>query len=186
MSNTRLRRRGAHPNSSQSCATGGGGGGVDKSGSGQTAARFAAPDAPGGSAASESPASVAAGFAADLAARFAADAARFEAEATALANTPRVFQRSICSKCSAPVEPPSVHFLCGHSFHANCLADGTAAQDAEPECPTCAPQRRRVREHAAMVASRAVAHDDFYRQLDEAADGFGVVADFFSKGVLRL
>ena len=118
------------------------------------------------------------------AARFATDAARFEAEATALANTPRVFQRSICSKCSAPVEPPSVHFLCGHSFHANCLADGTAAQDAEPECPTCAPQRRRVREHAAMVASRAVAHDDFYRQLDEAADGFGVVADFFSKGVL--
>jgi len=54
-------------------ARGGRGAGFDCGFFAAGGARFAAPDAPGGSAASESPASVAAGFAADLAARFAAD-----------------------------------------------------------------------------------------------------------------
>lgn len=122
------------------------------------------------------------------AARYEADALRFASECRAVEAEGRAFDLRRCSACAGELEPPSVHFFCLHAFHRHCLgpeaAHGEAAGGEAPECPTCAPQRRRAREHAAMVGERAKAHDAFYRALDEAEDGFGAVADFFSKGVL--
>lgn len=50
----------------------------------------------------------------------------------------RTFQASKCQNCKSPLELPSVHFLCMHSFHVRCL------QDPEEGCPVCAPEYRRV------------------------------------------
>jgi len=91
-----------------------------------------------------------------------------------------VFQSNRDSSTSAPLELPSVHFMCGHSFNLRTLGD---AED--PVCPLCAPMHKQVldlqRSHAASAADK----DGFFRQLRTAADGFGVVAEFFGKGILN-
>lgn len=42
-----------------------------------------------------------------------------------------VFRQTRCVACGLPLELPVTHFLCGHSFHKNCVAvDATG-------CPKC-------------------------------------------------
>ena len=35
--------------------------------------------------------------------------------------TAKVFQAQKCSICKQTLSLPSIHFMCGHSFHENCL-----------------------------------------------------------------
>lgn len=53
---------------------------------------------------------------------------------------PRVFQASKCSACGRPLELPSVHFMCDHSFHDSCFESYIA--ENEQDCPLCLPQNR--------------------------------------------
>ena len=55
---------------------------------------------------------------------------------------PRVFQASKCSACSHALDLPSVHFMCGHSFHHTCFESYIA--ENEQDCPLCLPQNRYV------------------------------------------
>ena len=90
---------------------------------------------------------------------------------------PKVFQLSKCSACHNPLELPSVHFLCMHSFHQACLADD------EHACPVCAPQRRRMQQHVQQQQQRAHQHDEFFKQLEQAEDGFTSIAEYFGRGM---
>lgn len=60
------------------------------------------------------------------------------AELEALGTQPRVFQSLICAQTQAPLELPTVHFLCGHSFNQRSLGQGDA------ECPKCAKKHDSV------------------------------------------
>ena len=51
---------------------------------------------------------------------------------------PRVFQVSKCSACSHALELPSIHFMCGHSYHQTCFESYIAEKDNE--CPLCSPE----------------------------------------------
>jgi hypothetical protein len=51
-----------------------------------------------------------------------------------------VVQGSRDAQTGAPLELPSVHFLCGHSFNLRTLGDG------DPACPLCAAEHRKARE----------------------------------------
>ncbi|KAJ1811874.1 Vacuolar protein sorting-associated protein 11, partial [Coemansia sp. RSA 2599] len=44
---------------------------------------------------------------------------------------PVVFQSTKCTSCMAPLDLPSVHFLCKHSYHQRCLGD---VSDICPKC----------------------------------------------------
>lgn len=33
----------------------------------------------------------------------------------------QTFQETKCGTCGSQLSNPSVHFMCGHSFHENCL-----------------------------------------------------------------
>lgn len=57
-----------------------------------------------------------------------------------LQSEPAVFQSSRDSQTNAPLELPSVHFLCGHSYNLRTLGDGDAA------CPLCAGEQRKAQE----------------------------------------
>ena len=143
-------------------------------------------------------------------ARYEAESRRFESEALSLSFGTHTFRQTSCISCSADLSHPAVYFYCGHAYHTKCLAgpglgdshqtnlsyakaytsrnpfdvDVAEGQDGEHQCPTCAQQLRRSREHHTMVRARAAAHDEFYRTLAEAEDRFGALSDFFSKGVL--
>ncbi|KAM3367069.1 hypothetical protein ACQJBY_015998 [Aegilops geniculata] len=90
----------------------------------------------------------------------------------------KVFQLSKCTACTFTLDLPAVHFMCMHSFHLRCLGDN------EKECPECAPEYRSVMEAKQKLELNARDHDLFFRQLRGSKDGFSVVADYFSKGVV--
>lgn len=104
-----------------------------------------------------------------------------ESVAKRLTTEPIVFQSSRDSQTGAPLELPSVHFLCGHSFNLRTLGDGADRQ----ECPLCATEHRRVRELQRSYRASASDTDGFFRQLKAAPDGFGLVAEYFGKGMLN-
>jgi len=90
----------------------------------------------------------------------------------------KVFQLSKCTACTFTLDLPAVHFMCMHSFHLRCLGDN------EKECPECAPEYRSVMEAKQKLEQNARDHDLFFRQLRGSKDGFSVVADYFSKGIV--
>ncbi|MCO5613916.1 hypothetical protein L7F22_068196 [Adiantum nelumboides] len=90
---------------------------------------------------------------------------------------PRIFQQSKCSSCGGNLDLPSVHFMCKHSFHSRCLGEG------ENECPLCAQSHGVILEIRKNNIQFGQRHDLFINEVEEAEDGFDVVASMFSKGL---
>ena len=70
---------------------------------------------------------------------------------------PFLHQHAKCAACHGPLEPPTISFLCLHSYHPACLGD------YDTECLVCTPQRKRIAEH--LTQQRALA-----RGKEEALD----------------
>ena len=84
--------------------------------------------------------------------------------------------------CKHPLELPSVHFLCQHSYHEHCFQ---SFSDAENECPACQPDNRKIVEIVRSQDRSRDRHDEFHHQLDRAEDSFAVVAEYFGRGLFR-
>lgn len=108
--------------------------------------------------------------------RFKEESRQMRAEIEELATTARVFQQNKCSGCKNALDLPSVHFLCMHSFHQSCIEN-------ENECPLCAQKTNQIIEIKRALQENSADHDAFFKQLHGAKDGFGVVADFYSRGM---
>lgn len=115
-----------------------------------------------------------------LVASYRKEAAEMRAELAALASEtePRVFQNPTCGLCAQALELPAVHFMCRHSFHLRCLAEGEATR----ECPLCAQTYATVQ--TLQGASAHVSRELVQSELEAADDSFDVIADLFAKGVL--
>ncbi|KAJ2706987.1 Vacuolar protein sorting-associated protein 11 [Coemansia sp. IMI 203386] len=92
-----------------------------------------------------------------------------------LKNNPVVFQSTKCSACMAPLDLPSVHFLCKHSYHQRCLGD------VLENCPKCLVQNQVLEDQRVRQEVGARKHDLFFDKLYKADDGFDVIAEWFSK-----
>ncbi|RIB17075.1 hypothetical protein C2G38_2001460 [Gigaspora rosea] len=90
----------------------------------------------------------------------------------------RIFQVTKCSGCRGTLDLPAVHFLCRHSYHQRCLPD------SDRECPQCAPSYRLISDQRRAQEINADKHESFFEKLNEAEDGFSVVADYFSKNTM--
>lgn len=99
-----------------------------------------------------------------------------------LKTSAKIFQGAKCSVCSRPLDLPAVHFLCQHSFHQNCF-EGYAESDNE--CPICAPENRKVLDIIRQQEQAKDLHEQFHCQLERAADGFSVVAEYYGRGVFN-
>nr|CAH8832177.1 unnamed protein product [Trichobilharzia regenti] len=53
----------------------------------------------------------------------------------------KIFQQQKCVLCHQSLEPPSIHFLCDHSYHKVCF-DNYAYGDQQ--CPQCAPRNKKL------------------------------------------
>lgn len=98
-----------------------------------------------------------------------------------LGNKSVVFQARRCMSCGGPLDLPTVHFLCKHSFHQRCLNE--VGEDAE--CPICAPQNATIRAIRRRQIESADQHDLFKGELQRSKDRFGIVSEFFGRGVMR-
>ncbi|XP_072981582.1 vacuolar protein-sorting-associated protein 11 homolog [Typha angustifolia] len=90
----------------------------------------------------------------------------------------KIFQLSKCTACTFTLDLPAVHFMCMHSFHLRCLGDN------EKECPECAPEYRSIIEKKRSLEQNARDQDLFFQLLKSSKDGFSVIADYFSKGIV--
>ncbi|CAL8268441.1 unnamed protein product [Merluccius merluccius] len=110
------------------------------------------------------------------------ETAHLRAEIQDLRTSAKIFQKTKCNMCSSPLELPSVHFLCSHSFHQHCFE---SYAESEAECPTCTPENRKVMDMLRVQDQKRDLHDHFTRQLRSSNDGFSVVADYFGRGVFN-
>ncbi|CAG8553416.1 4440_t:CDS:10 [Paraglomus brasilianum] len=83
-----------------------------------------------------------------------------------------------CTACGGTLDLPAIHFLCRHSYHQRCLPD------TDRECPKCAVEHRFLAEVRRKQEINAEKHDLFVQQLEDAEDGFSVIADYFSKNTM--
>jgi vacuolar protein sorting-associated protein 11 len=123
--------------------------------------------------------------------RYQHDTGVMKEEIHKLTTQPVIFQVGKCSGCGAALSLPAVHFLCMHSYHLRCCDGGRGGLDAEfpsstaagYECVKCAAEYRKVKEIKDSMRQSATQHDRFFKQLDDSADGFATVAEYFGRGV---
>ncbi|KAJ4459404.1 putative Vacuolar protein sorting-associated protein 11 [Paratrimastix pyriformis] len=94
-----------------------------------------------------------------------------------LRTTANVFQPTVCAQCHQRLDLPAVHFMCGDSFHQQCLVN-------EKECPICAGEYQKIRERqTSQQQNRSCAHDQFMNEV--GGHGFPLVAEYFGKGMFQ-
>ncbi|KAF7520417.1 hypothetical protein PCG10_009207 [Penicillium crustosum] len=98
-----------------------------------------------------------------------------------LTTQPVVFQSRRCQSCGGTLDLPTVHFLCRHSFHERCLNN----VDEDAQCPVCAPTNATLRAIRQRQVDSADQHDLFKGELSRSRDRFGVVSEFFGRGIMR-
>lgn len=108
-------------------------------------------------------------------------------EIAELNSKPQTFNQTRCSSCGAPLDLPTVHFMCKHSFHQRCLniqvgEDGVV----EGDCPTCRQSNDMIRALRKAQDDTADKHDMFLDTLAKSSDKFGTISEFFGRGVMNV
>ena len=114
---------------------------------------------------------------------------------------PRLFHATQCSQCGGPLDLPSVHFMCKHSFHQRSastlplyrkpfpvsyisfLLFCRCLGDHDTECPLCVHSHGVIQEIRRNNERLADKHDLFLADVKE--NGFHAVAAAFGRGVLN-
>lgn len=100
---------------------------------------------------------------------------KYRQEMDDLKNKPVVFQSTKCSSCMAPLDLPSIHFMCKHSYHHRCLGD------VGDICPKCQAENQMLEDQRHRREVNARQHDAFFDKLQKAEDGFSVISETFAK-----
>jgi hypothetical protein len=115
---------------------------------------------------------------------YRADTTQKLSEIDELATKPTSFSATRCSSCGSPLELPTVHFLCKHSFHQRCLNVAEGQEPADVECPICSPQNQTVRQIRRAQEESATRNELFADALDRSSDKFGTISDWFGRGAM--
>jgi tetratricopeptide (TPR) repeat protein len=109
-----------------------------------------------------------------------------KSELADLETKPVVFQARRCSSCGRNLTLPTVHFMCKHSFHQECLNKpgvGTS-EDDQIDCPICKPGNDTIRAIRRQQVESTEQHDLFKAALARSQNRFGTVSEFFGRGVM--
>jgi hypothetical protein len=82
-----------------------------------------------------------------------------------------------------PLDLPTVHFMCKHSFHQRCL-NVSPGEEEEVECPMCAQQNQTVRAIKRAQEESATRNDLFADALGRSGERFGTISEWFGRGVM--
>lgn len=124
------------------------------------------------------------------------------AEIEELSTRPAVFNARRCASCTQPLELPTVHFMCKHSFHRRCLDSEMPQQrprfgvreeevgDADAaglECPVCKPANDTIKAIRRTQTENAAQQDLFKAAVERDAGAesrWAIISDFFGRGVM--
>ncbi|CAH0563845.1 unnamed protein product [Brassicogethes aeneus] len=118
----------------------------------------------------------------ELTEKYQKDTDKLKEKLESLRSGVNVIQGSRCAACHHPLELPTIHFLCQHSFHQHCFQ---SFSDDEQECPTCQPENKNLLELLKAREYNKDLHETFHSQLEKTQDGFSKAAEFFGRGVFN-
>ena len=104
-------------------------------------------------------------------------------EISELATKPQTFSATRCSSCGGQLYLPTVHFLCKHSYHQQCLNVG---EDVDVDCPKCKKDNDTIRAIRKAQDESADRHDMFLDALVRSGDKLGTISEFFGRGVMEV
>jgi hypothetical protein len=88
------------------------------------------------------------------------------------------FLSNNCIHCNNSLTFPSIHFMCGHSFHENCLG-------GDKECTKCGYEMKNIITRKEKLAEGIRDQTKLFEALEEhKATGFEVISSFLGKGLL--
>ncbi|XP_048481068.1 vacuolar protein sorting-associated protein 11 homolog isoform X1 [Plutella xylostella] len=111
----------------------------------------------------------------ELASKYRTESEKMKSDIEALRLSPATFQSSRCAACARPLELPTVHFLCQHSYHHHCFQ---SYSESESECCACAASRPRR-----DVTARAA--ETLHDRLQKEHDPYAVVSEYFGRGLFN-
>lgn len=98
-------------------------------------------------------------------------------------NHQTVFKPSKCSVCMAMLDLPSVHFLCGHSYHQNCFHNYSAETD---ECPICVTTNRKLLDEIGSHDTNKLRLNQLEKEFSQPSDDiFNSLAKLFGYGLFN-
>lgn len=118
----------------------------------------------------------------DLTQNYRKDTEKLKEQLETLKSGTIVIQGSRCAACHHPLELPTIHFLCQHSYHQHCFQSFC---EEENECPACQPENKNLLELLKAREYNKDLHETFHSQLEKAHDGFSVAAEYFGRGVFN-
>lgn len=104
-------------------------------------------------------------------------------EMAELRTTAKTFGQKECTLCKQKLVLPTIHFLCGHTFHDNCVESETNSQQPR-RCPKCASEFQEVLDTRAQLQDQARAgSEQFVNELKQSQVKFEVIATYFGRGL---
>lgn len=107
--------------------------------------------------------------------KYREESSRMKELTSVLQRQPVVFQSSRCAVCNKPLELPTMHFLCQHSFHQSCF---TTYAESETECVVCANARRRPDSQPQIA-------ETLHARLHNEHDPYAVVSEYYGRGLFN-
>ncbi|KAM3965678.1 vacuolar protein sorting 11 isoform 2-T2 [Aphomia sociella] len=111
----------------------------------------------------------------ELVTKYKAESEKMKDQIQMLQNEPITFQSSRCAACNRPLELPTVHFFCQHSFHQHCFQ---SYSESERECPAC-EEREASRRPPPPPA------DALHQRLRLDRDPYAVVSEYYGRGLFN-
>ncbi|OWB72134.1 hypothetical protein B5S31_g1839 [[Candida] boidinii] len=128
-----------------------------------------------------------------------------EEQINKLINEPSTIQNTKCNSCSLPLDFPTIHFMCHHSYHERCLSDiigyytinntkGSSIAEKEAyddsgnlllKCPKCVGEFDAIEALRKSQEEVGVRNDLFKSALNDSSDKFKVMCNFFGRGAME-
>ena len=96
-----------------------------------------------------------------------------------LKTTAKNFNPKTCEMCKEALKLPTIHFMCGHTFHDSCVESDAGRRF----CNTCFGQYKETLDKKEQFDIDAKDPKQFYRDLNRSAKKFHVVAEYFGRGL---
>uniref|UniRef100_A0A914M6T4 Vacuolar protein sorting-associated protein 11 homolog n=1 Tax=Meloidogyne incognita TaxID=6306 RepID=A0A914M6T4_MELIC len=109
------------------------------------------------------------------------------AEIDDLENNVQVFQVSKCAVCNNPLQVPSIHFLCRHSYHANCFESYSG--NSPDQCPACTVSaRKNTKEQGASTVKqpKQLVYQQFKNELENCPDAMALISEYIASGAFNI
>uniref|UniRef100_A0A1I8BXT0 RING-type domain-containing protein n=1 Tax=Meloidogyne hapla TaxID=6305 RepID=A0A1I8BXT0_MELHA len=109
------------------------------------------------------------------------------AEIDDLENNVQVFQVSKCAVCNNPLQVPSIHFLCRHSYHANCFESYSGnSPDQCPACTVSARKNTKDQEASAAKQPKQLVYQQFKNELETCPDAMALISEYIASGAFNI